>query len=263
MNKRIPEHLERAMEQAAMLSPQDPDRQAVVDRVKAAGPDAEAAWLELVEEDERLRLTLQDVRVPDDLQSTLLEIPTTHTSHGWAWMRWLSGAAAVVVAATMVTFGVWSWSADSTAGASADTARHVAMLTAEDLAAHAPLTIRSSNRAKVASVLQAASGMAVDMPNLGPEYALVGGRVCELNGKRVICTRWLHNGKMHSVYQLDRQAFGLPRALPAQRFKPTIGQTRYEAVVWSSQRCAYAMICDERGQPVTMRFAHPLVTADA
>jgi len=72
MNDQNPEQLRRAMAEAVALPTDDPARREVLARVREAGDWAQAEWVELVESDERLRMQLSRVEVPEGLARRLL-----------------------------------------------------------------------------------------------------------------------------------------------------------------------------------------------
>lgn len=63
------------MGEAACLPPEDPLRQQVEAEIARQGEWAEIEWLELLAQDERFRIGLRRVEVPEKLEQTLLTIP--------------------------------------------------------------------------------------------------------------------------------------------------------------------------------------------
>ena len=253
MSRSIPDELTRAMEEAATLAPDDPRRQAVIERVRDAGPAAEAAWLELVDQTERLRLELRRIEVPSGLERDLLELPAAHPRHRQGRVSALRRAA-VVVAILALVFGVWfgagPWLGRSEAPASSEAMQHVAALTIRDHRNPDELSVRSKDRDTVAAALRDRTNMPVHLPRLNEQYQLMGGRICELDGQRVIYTRWRRAGRTHSLYQLQRGAFGLPETFAARRMEtPAVpgAPTPHELVLWPGKNCVYVMVCDEGG----------------
>jgi len=102
--------------------------------------------------------------------------------------------------------------------------------------------------------------MPVHLPKLDAGYQLVGGRVCELDGQRVIYTRWQRNGRIHSLYQLERGDFGLPETFTARRIEtPAVpGEVApHELVLWPGEDCVYARVCEDEKKPEALPTEQP------
>lgn len=102
MTSETQDEIRRRMSEAVLLPPSDPLRQSVVERVAAADGALEREWLELVQEDERLRVELARVRPPPpDLHRRLLDIPAQAQPNApVSGTRWW--VAAVVVGAVIL-----------------------------------------------------------------------------------------------------------------------------------------------------------------
>ncbi len=103
MTSETHEEVRRRMSEAVLLPPSDPLRQSVVERVAATDGALEREWLELVQEDERLRVELARVKPPrPDLHRRLLDIPaqaqpSATVSSMKLWVAAAIGAAVVAV----------------------------------------------------------------------------------------------------------------------------------------------------------------------
>ena len=67
--------LRRSMGEAAVLSREDPQRQAIEGKIAREGGWAKQEWLDLLKEDEQMRLELQRVPSISGMEERLLAIP--------------------------------------------------------------------------------------------------------------------------------------------------------------------------------------------
>ncbi len=110
MTSETHEEVRRRMSEAVLLPPSDPLRQSVVERVAATDGPLEREWLELVQDDERLRVELARVKPPrPDLHRRLLDIPAQAQPNAvMSGMRWWIAAAvgAVVIAVVVIVLAL-------------------------------------------------------------------------------------------------------------------------------------------------------------
>lgn len=105
MKRPVLDDVRRRMSEAALLPPEHPLRQAVVEHVAATDGSLEQEWLELVQEDERLRVELARVKPPPPgLHQRLMEIPLqARPSSPAGRFRW---AIAAMIAAAALALAV-------------------------------------------------------------------------------------------------------------------------------------------------------------
>lgn len=106
MTQQEHEDVRRRMPEAVLLPPEHPLRQALVEHLAVTNGPLEREWLELVREDERMRVELARVRPPPpSLRQRLMEIPVQtqptlpHERSRW----WL---VALITAAVFVTVAI-------------------------------------------------------------------------------------------------------------------------------------------------------------
>ena len=117
------------------------------------------------------------------------------------------------------------------------------------------LSVKTSQPGRIETELAGYLPDPVQVPLLGDEYVLIGAVATTLNGKRVVVTRWQHQGRQCSLYQFCPSEFDLPMDLPAEEFVTNIESNennRYRIKLWSQGHCAYALVgrCTESMRPV-------------
>jgi len=244
MNLQEREQLCRAMADAVLLPEDHPTRKQVMQRVQRAGDWAEEHWVELVTMNERMRLDLPQVTPPAGLTERLLTITaTTQTRrHSSAKRRAFAGAFAAMLVMGLL---VWQWPAGS--GEDVAAAQTVAQLAAADHLREPAMTVRSSNPDEVVTALNAATALAVRMPDLGEDYRLEGGRICKFDQRQVVYTCWRRNGQIHSLYQFEPDVFGLTRGFSRIQtiIRPSLDSRAQRVEIWSEGPNGYVLVCDE------------------
>ncbi len=238
------EQLRRRMEEVAALPHEAPQRQAIVRQISQIDGGLEQEWLELVREDERLRLELSRVDPPQDLSQRLLAIPEqSRPRRRWLFLPrslWVPAVAAVLV----VAVGVW---------AIVTTRSHQHQRTLDDIAAltmashetQPQLAITTGDWDTVKASVRGDLYFPVDRPKLDPSFKLIGGRVVKLAGASMVYTRWQSGGKFYSLYQFCGKEFGLNAPVPRQVIKRRLTpKTRCKVTVWTEDHCDYALVAD-------------------
>lgn len=203
------EAFRRAMSEASVLPPGDPQRRPVETQVATAGEWAQREWLALLEEEERLRLALRGVEVPDDLEQRLLAIPeeTGRRKGFWSRLRrapfWTTGALA---AAILLAIGLALFSVARHRAGDLQTLAELAMR--DHLTTHA-LAIQTHSPSHLQAGLSGKLPFAVTVPNLGSAFRLRGGRPCKLAGHPVAYTSWEGPSGRYSLCQFRREDFRL------------------------------------------------------
>ncbi len=247
MSGAIPRELKREMNEAALLPAGDPRREALLPRIEEAGEEATQLWAELIGENERLRMALRHASVPEGLEERLRQIAET-APLPW-WRPRIRGAA--IIAAALLAIAALALLLRSPARPPvADAASRLAALAIRDHSGHSHLAVESSDPAEVESGLAGSSTVAARVPPLDDRYRLVGGRACRFGELHTIYTRWIKDGRDHSLYQVRRSDFDLPPdLLPVEvATPPTPGSPAgHRVVIWADGPDAYALVCDGSG----------------
>jgi len=234
------EALDQAMNEAVLLPDQDPRRLEVMKRVVEAGGEWERQWLDLVAEDQELRLDLQRVSVPAGLADRLRRLPQqAPQSMSWPRFRrvasWLS-AAAVIGVGVFWMVGVGSSPAMAFDRISRFAAKHHAYHKAT------PMRFSSPRSAELGELMDGLVEFAVRPPDMGAGYRLVGAEICTLDRRQIICTKWELQGRVYTVFQFHAPDFRLPRAFTPRRLGPE--DAPGAVAFWTEGNCAYAMVAD-------------------
>lgn len=243
MNEKEFEQLKRDMEEVIALPESDEGRQGVLDRIADAGPQAEAYWLALVDEDEQLRMALRRVEMPADLKQRLVKIPgqTQASSQApverplYSFRRWATSAAALILVGVSVFVLMQPQTVEAT-----DSLAMMAITHHNNQPADLPLV--SDNVQEVEQSLSKTIHFKVGIPKMDPGYKLVGGGKCALGGHSVIYTRWVRDGKTYTLYQFCKHYFDIESDMPEHEVQPkTAGH--YKVSLWSKDKtCAYAFV---------------------
>ena len=241
------DRLRRKMEEVAALPADDSRHEEVFRQISQAGPWAEQYWLELLRDDEKLRLVLRHVHPFEDLQERLMKIPATTVLRRTNVRRSLVSAGVVVIC---LIVAVWvSLPAMRTGPTLAEATRALAALTATDHLKRPVLTVETAMPSEIVARFEAAVKFPISIPALGKEYDLLGGRVCKFGTKPIIYTRWQHRGRDHSLYQVRLGDFDLPRGFMTQvvTVPPTQAETSgYRVTLWAEGDCAFASVCEDK-----------------
>lgn len=229
MNGIDPIQLRNDMREAIALPPGDPLRQRVVAAVSGAGGALEREWLELVVEDEKLRMAMARVETPNRLGEKLLAIPAESPSPRRAW-NW-SMAAAIVFLALAVAGGwrAWEWNARN------HTLNTLALLSINDHFAETPPAIQTSDPGVFAAAVDPGGVKRTRLPDLGGGFTLLGGGKTHLGPVLSICTRWRGPDGEYTLFQFDPAAFNLPADMEKTLFQPRNpagGRAPCEILVW-------------------------------
>lgn len=238
------EELRRRMAEVSLLPHEHPERQALVREISGVDGPLEQEWLDLLREDERMRLELARVNPPPWLEERLLAIPGQHHPRAKTWLfRWMGAMAAVLV----VGLGVW-W-----AVAAARTHEQSAAL--EDFALLAiaaddgrpALSVTTSDWQALHVALEGEVPYPLQRPaKLSPGLRLIGGKAMTLAGHKVVYTRCQADGKTYSLYQFCAPDFGLRRPLERRAVAPRVSQSgQSRVIVWSEGHCDYALVVEE------------------
>jgi hypothetical protein len=242
MTDKISDNLRWQMEEAATLPPDDPNRQDVARQVAELGPEAEAEWLELLEQDEKLRLELRAVETPPGLHQRLLtEAPAGGTRFTrWLWRTWAGVAAVALLAVSVWASGLWLGG-----DAAPNQAASLAPQIVQDHLSRPELVVQSENTQQLVQQLGGRTELPIHIPHLGDGYQLVGGRICELKDQQIVYTRWQRDGQQQSLYQFSARDIALDESgAPLRVSVPATASNsqRHEVVFWPGHNCVYALV---------------------
>lgn len=239
------EELRRRMNEVALLSHEHPDRQALLREISGIDGPLEREWLDLLREDERLRLELARVDPPPGLEERLLAIAREHPPRRRRWLlRWLAPLAAVVV----VGLGVWVAITAVRQQRQEAALREFAVLAVAGDERRPELTVTTPDWQVVRASLQDQFPRSLDRPTeLDPSLSLVGGRAIMLAGNRVLYTRWqAPDGRNCSLYVFCATDFGLRRPLERRTITPRVSPGgRVQVLLWTEGHCDYALVLEQ------------------
>lgn len=256
------ELLRKAMAEASLLSADDPVRRQLEQDVARSGEWAQREWLDLIREDENLRITLRQVEVAPGLLPRLLlipdRVPGIKQTHESLWLRWFNAIGATwrhrLLAAACLAFVVAA-AAFWRAGSLPHEDRRVetlALLAMQDHLNENNLAVRSTEPRRVESELANSLGFPVQLPELGDRFTLMGGRPCHLGGHLVAFTLWrTPGGGISSLFQFRLSDFGLStltRKLVVRSSEPAASGAPCEVTVWPAGEHGYALV---------LRQSHP------
>lgn len=249
MNHNERNELRRAMEEVAALPPGDPQREQVLRQIEGAGEWAREAWADLLKEDEQRRLTLRHVEVPEDLTQRLKTIPDQVVAQPSSVLRTRHRVVGVAAAACLLLVGlvglnqVWRDQPDLDRAA-----QELVRLAVQDHLKRPELTLASSQPHQIESHLQGEVTFPVRVPPMNQQgFVLIGGRVCSFDDQAIAYTRWRDGRREHSLYQFAAADFRLPAEFTPRKVEvPATPEhpQNYEVLIWSSDHCAYVMVCE-------------------
>ncbi len=238
------DRLHRRIEEVAALPADDPLHKEVFRKVSQAEPWAEQYWLELLRNDEKLRLVLRHVHPPENLRERLLKIPSTTVLRRRNVRRALVFAG---MAAACLIVAVWlSLPVIRTGPTLTEATRALAAL---DHVKRPELTVKTAVSSEIVARLEAAVKFPISIPALGEEYDLLGGRVCKFGTMPIVYTRWQHRGRDHSLYQVRLADFDLPPEFTTQvvTVPPTPAEPAGHRVrLWAEGDYAFALVCEDK-----------------
>lgn len=235
--------LRRSMSEAAVLSRGDPQRQAIEAEIAREGDGAEQEWLDLLREDEQMRLELQRVPLISGLEERLLAIPDEIQRPRRLAMRWwMSGAVAALLA---LAVGIGLIHHLRRTSAFSERIQRIAFLAMDDHISAHPLVIETSDRSAMKEHLSARVHFPIKMPALPAEFELLGGRKCSIGAQVVAYTRWRRRQRDYSLFQFCPKNFDLPDAFPrriiTRKESGVVGEP-CEVLIWAENGCAYAIV---------------------
>ena len=239
------EQLRRRMDEAACLAMDHPDRRSLVREVTSAGGPIEREWLDLLRQDEQLRLELGRCVVPAGLHDRLRRIPD-ECSRRPSWLfgppRW----AVAIAAGIMLVVGIWLAAARSESGTKANQLESFATVMTAAHQARPELSVNTAQWDRLEGELRGRVPFEITRPAVSPNWVLVGGSTTTLDGGTLVYSRWLAGGRNVSVYQFCAKDFGLSCPLTRRELTPAISKAgpHCRVVIWTQGHCDYALICE-------------------
>jgi len=232
---------DRQMEEAAALSPEDPIRRRVHQRVAASDETTQQCWVDLIAANESLRVRLLDVDSPAGMTERLAALPDQMPSRHRSWPRRLFRLAVAASVAFAVIFAGRHLVNDARLEKHLH-ALGMAMIDHHDhhqQMASTYLSIHDSDPDAVQHQLTATfDHFKVTVPQLAEGYTLIGARPCHLAGHPVVCTEWSRHDQRFTVIQFRCDDYNLPADL-----ERTVEQYAAGSVTFFKQGdCTYALI---------------------
>lgn len=212
-------------------------------------PWAQEKWRELLHENHCFRTELNNLDVPDDLETRLLSVaipettspapPTSFARFGsWGW-----AVAAVLLVAVCLGI-VLQQRNDSRM-------QTVALLAISNHLSHLDdhgVKSKSREPGELAVELSELVEFDVILPDLGDRLQLVGGRKCKLGTHTVAFSLWSDKaGSNYSLFQFRPDEFGIPSSVPSQLVHTT-GPAGEEhpcgAWIWADSSAGYVLVGD-------------------
>ncbi len=230
--------LEERMEQAVVLPVDDSVRREVEEAVRAAGPSAQATWQDLLAEEAVLRAELGHLQVPVGLEARLATLPEVAARRRRSWLGgpFRIAAAAAVLLAVGFAYSLWSPAGDL---------RHVAELAAANFMLDAHVTERVDDPTALGGILSERLPFDVELPDLGPQFDLVGGRTCALGKRPVAFSVWEGPEGRCALYQFVPEDHGIDADTDRSEVRvacacsPSCGCC---VEVWTEDRRGYALV---------------------
>ncbi len=235
------EKLIRLMGEAAVLPPEDPQRQAVEAEIAGEETWAKKKWLDLLRGDELLRLELRRTSPPAGLEERLLAIPDEAMRSRRPVPRWLGVAAAILV----LVAGAGLLHHFHRAAEFSERIGNIALFAVSDHIKNNPLAIDVNDRAAIVTHLSKQVPFEVKIPDFPSEFRLIGGRKCSLGTRAVVYTRWKRRQSNYSLFQFCPKDFDLPDVFPRRIMSmkgAAMAGEPCEVLIWAEKGCAYAIV---------------------
>ncbi len=240
--------LTERMEHAAALPPEHPVRYALTVELARADAETQRQWLDLLRDDERLRLNMHRVDAPASLSNALEEIPDqapTAGRIGWSILRRasLALAAAVLLAVGLtITVNVPDWTFDHTT-------RRIAAAAMTTHTVRPQLTVQTASSEQLVERFNEHLHFKPRLPAM-EGFTLVGGAISQIEGRPVLLSRWTRDGRSYSLYQFCNKDFDLSNDFDRTILCPFAGEKPGDpcrVILWTEGHCAYAL-ADETGE---------------
>ena len=193
-----------------------------------------------------MRLDLRRPQTPNGLVDRLLSIPEEMPRPRRSIARrWYYSAAAAVLLVCAAT----GWGLRRGGPRGENQLDTVALLAINNHLNEAVLPIESSDGDRLSTELASGVHFSVMMPDLGPEFSLVGGGASILGTHPVAHSRWEADGKRFSLYQFCPKQFSMPprtfNEIVAPK-GPCASGKDCRVLIWSDGECAFALVADHQ-----------------
>lgn len=240
--------LRAAMNEASLLGPESSLRQQVESDVHRAGTWAEEEWMQLLQDDERLRIELRRVDVPDEVKARLKRIPRDLPRRPiLSLLRPLLAAAAVLLLVGLPLY--WT----SRAGAEVDelSLQNIVVMASDDHLNDRHLVVRTEVPDEFVRALQTEVDFEVGMPSTRPEGIFLGGRRCRWAGCSVIYSLWKVHGELQSLIQFCPKQFRLPESMTervVEFSQPGHPELATSVLIWTENGKGFAQVRSTPGR---------------
>ncbi|MHC4884933.1 MAG: hypothetical protein ACYTGH_07605 [Planctomycetota bacterium] len=234
--------LRAAMNEASLLGPDSSLRHQVESDIQQAGTWAEEEWMDLLKEDELLRLELRRLDAPEGLRARLRRIPKDlPQSRILRFIRPLSIAATV-----LLLIGTGLFLTPQEEGRIDELAlQNIVAMASDDHLNDRRVALNTNDAAELVRALQTEVGFEVGMPTAQPEGVLIGGRRCRWAGCHVIYSLWKSRGKLQSLIQFCPKQFKLPGSMKRRTIEfsqPGHPELATQVVIWAEDGKGFAKV---------------------
>ncbi len=207
----------RKLGEASALPPDDERRQAVEAEVARRGGWAQAQWLSLLEEGERMRLELARADAPAGLEERLLAIPAD--TRPPMLPRTGPGRFVAIAALLLIVVGaIWMLRPVDTRSLE-ERLNAVGVMAVNDHRNTHSWDVTAETADELATKLRPHIPFEVNIPREVGGLGVVGGRLCKLGGHPVAFSLWKGQGPV-TLLQIRRADFDLPADLAPRFMRP-------------------------------------------
>ena len=238
------ERLRKAMGEGASLPPEDPLRQELEAVISRTGQWAEKEWLEVLTQDEHVRIALRKVEVPGDLEQKLLAIPEQKISPRKQFrilsLKFIASAVAViliVVIAVILFFPPKEQDFDQ-----------LAILAINDHINNRNLKVVTSDTAEFKNQLTGKVPFEVNLPEFSNMLKLSGGRPCKLGSHPIVYSLWSNSKGEFSLFQFRLVDFRFSQTAKPQIVKPLYHATKDDksrCLIWSQDSSGFILVGED------------------
>ncbi len=257
------EQLEQRMQEAVWLPHEDPRRLEVLAAIAEAGEWAEQRWLELVLNDEKLRLRLRHVQPPPGMEQRLQSLTPASSPYVLLKIWRYAGAMAAVIA--LALGGVWFFSSVNRPGGTvAGSFDAFGRLAVEHYVLHKTASEPDDPTPVEQAQAQLTKSLPfeVKLPPMPQGFKLIGSSPCPLGESAVACTRWVREGRLYILYQFRVEDYRLSKDFTPLTVRSasqaSTGQP-LETRFWTQGKHAYALVAEQGAMiELAWRDEHPV-----
>ncbi len=243
INNPIDEQWVRRMQEMILL-PIDNDRRSAFEAEIAQADDSvKQEWLTYLHEEERLRLAVLDVPSSPLMKQYLLSIPDESQQTPRVLKQVIFSCAAVLILAVLGLSGWYAWHHSITE----QNLQTLALLAMNDHVDEVRLDVKTHDKSFLEQEMRTVLPFDISLPDLGNQYALVGGRKCVLGTHPVLYSRWMNSAGEYTLFQFQPSDFLLPATMKRTLVQPKGPATvRHpcEVLVWAQDNTGYVLVAD-------------------